>query len=111
MQRRPSCTGTVLEMRQQVLGDRHPDTLTSMSNLAAALQGMGQHAEAAELHQHSAGDEAAGAGGQSIRHAHQHEQPGHSTAGHGAACRGGEPCTAGAGDAGSRCWGQSIPTP
>ena len=38
-------------MRQQVLGDRHPDTLNSTNNLAVALQAMGQHAEAAELHQ------------------------------------------------------------
>ena len=35
---------------QRVLGPEHPDTLSSMNNLAIALRDMGQHAEAAQQH-------------------------------------------------------------
>ena len=38
----------VLDIRQRVLGPEHPDTLSSMSNLAKRLESMGQHAEAAQ---------------------------------------------------------------
>ena len=61
---------------QQVLGDKHPDTLTSMSNLATALQEHGAACRGGRAAPHSAGDAAAGAGGQSIRTRSQHEQPG-----------------------------------
>ena len=78
-----------LEMSQQVLGDRHPDTLSSMNNLANALQGMGQHAEAAELHQRGLEMRRQVLGDRHPGHTQQHEQPGCSNAGRGTACRGG----------------------
>lgn len=39
-----------LGLREKVLGREHPDTLTSMDNLAAALDDQGQHKEAERMH-------------------------------------------------------------
>ncbi|KAF2630919.1 kinesin light chain 1 [Macroventuria anomochaeta] len=39
----------VLSVRKKVLGPEHPDTLTSMSNLALALSNQGKYAEAEEM--------------------------------------------------------------
>ncbi len=39
-----------LKMRREILGDQHPDTLTSMNNLASLLQAKGELAEAESLH-------------------------------------------------------------
>jgi len=39
----------VMETRKKVLGEEHPDTLTSMKNLASILKGRGQNAEAIKL--------------------------------------------------------------
>src|SRR4051794_36818355 len=36
---------------RRVLGDDHPDTLTSASNLAANLRGLGEHQQARELNE------------------------------------------------------------
>ena len=36
----------VLAARREVLGPRHPDTLTTMNNLASTLYELGKHAEA-----------------------------------------------------------------
>ena len=88
----------VLEMRQQVLGDRAPGHAHSMNNLATALQGMGQHAEAAELHRHSVGD--AGSRCWGTEHPDTLSSMNNlATAlrGHGAACRGGRAAPA-------QCW-------
>ena len=41
---------SVLEASKRVLGDEHPDTLTSMNGLASALTRAGQHAEAAAMY-------------------------------------------------------------
>ena len=38
------------EARQRVLGAEHPDTLSSLSNLAVALETQGKAAEAEALH-------------------------------------------------------------
>ena len=38
-----------METRKRVLGAEHPDTLTSMANLAFTLKGRGQDAEAIKL--------------------------------------------------------------
>jgi hypothetical protein len=40
----------VLETHKKVLGDNHPDTLTSMGNLALAYTEQGKHKEAENLH-------------------------------------------------------------
>ena len=49
----------VLEARQRVLGPEHPHTLTSMNNVARAMESQGKAAEAEALHRqviwHSAG--------------------------------------------------------
>jgi hypothetical protein len=39
----------VMEMRKRVLGDEHPDTLTSMNNLAHTLELQSGHKEALAL--------------------------------------------------------------
>jgi len=39
----------VMETRKRVLGEEHPDTLTSMANLAFTWKGYGRDAEAIEL--------------------------------------------------------------
>ena len=39
-----------LEARRRLLGPEHPDTLSSMNNLAEALRALGDAAGAAELH-------------------------------------------------------------
>jgi hypothetical protein len=39
----------VMQMRKRVLGDEHPDTLTSMANLAFTLQSQACHEEALAL--------------------------------------------------------------
>jgi hypothetical protein len=39
------------ELRKKVLGLEHPDTLSSMNNLAAALSDQGKHNEAEQMHQ------------------------------------------------------------
>jgi Tetratricopeptide repeat len=39
----------VVETRKRVLGEEHPDTLTSMNNFAFTLKGRGQSAEAIKL--------------------------------------------------------------
>jgi hypothetical protein len=38
-----------METRKRVLGDEHPDTLTSMANLAFTWKAQGQSAEAIDL--------------------------------------------------------------
>jgi tetratricopeptide (TPR) repeat protein len=39
----------VLEKRRQILGEKHPDTITAMSNLASTLRDQGQLDEAAKV--------------------------------------------------------------
>jgi hypothetical protein len=39
----------VLEKRQRILGDKHPDTITAMANLASTLGGQGKLEEAAAM--------------------------------------------------------------
>ena len=39
-----------LELREKVLGQEHPDTLTSMNNLAMVLSSQGKYEEAEEMH-------------------------------------------------------------
>lgn len=41
----------MLELREKALGKEHPDTLTSMNNLALALSDQGKHAEAETMYQ------------------------------------------------------------
>jgi tetratricopeptide (TPR) repeat protein len=41
----------VLQLREKVLGKEHPDTLTTMNNLAELYRLQGRHAEAEQLHQ------------------------------------------------------------
>jgi len=43
----------VMEIRKRVLGEEHPDTLTSMSNLAYAFRDLGPMEEAKDLLAHS----------------------------------------------------------
>ena len=39
----------VVQTRKRVLGDKHPDTLSSMQNLAFSLQSQARHEEALTL--------------------------------------------------------------
>ena len=39
-----------LELREKVLGPEHPDTLTSMNNLAEVLTDQGKYEAAEEMH-------------------------------------------------------------
>ena len=39
----------VLDLRNEILGERHPDTLTSMNDLAKSLRDLGRHKEAADM--------------------------------------------------------------
>ena len=39
----------VLDLHKKVLGPEHPDTLTSMANLAVTYSGQGKYEEAGEL--------------------------------------------------------------
>ena len=41
----------VLEARRRTLGDEHPDTLSSMNNLAETYRALGRMKEAAALHE------------------------------------------------------------
>jgi hypothetical protein len=40
----------VLELRQKVLGPQHPDTITSINNLACCLKGMERVGDATSLY-------------------------------------------------------------
>ena len=40
-----------LQLRREVLGDAHPDTLTSLNNLAALYESQGRYGEAEPLHE------------------------------------------------------------
>lgn len=42
--------GQALALRQTVLGKEHPDTLTSMDNLASVLSRQGSYDEAERIH-------------------------------------------------------------
>src|ERR1700722_368582 len=44
-----------LNVRQELLGREHPDTLTSMSNLAEVLSDQGQYEQAEEMHRQALG--------------------------------------------------------
>jgi len=39
-----------LALKEMVLGKEHPDTLTSMNNLAEVLRGQGKYEQAEEMH-------------------------------------------------------------
>lgn len=40
----------MLDLQKRVIGDEHPDTLLSMSNLAASYSRLGQFQKAMDLH-------------------------------------------------------------
>jgi tetratricopeptide (TPR) repeat protein len=40
----------ILELRETILGEEHPDTLTSMNNLALGLSNQGEYEQAEEMH-------------------------------------------------------------
>jgi Tetratricopeptide repeat len=42
-------SGVTFETRRRVLGEEHPDTLSSMNNLAFTLQGQGRNDKAVNL--------------------------------------------------------------
>ena len=61
-----------LEGREKVLGKEHPDTLTSVNNLASVLQGQGKHEEAEQMNRRALeGREGAGKG--ASRHANERQ--------------------------------------
>jgi len=45
-------TLNALKYRKEILGEKHPDTLTSMNNLASTYSQQGRHKEAEELKSH-----------------------------------------------------------
>ncbi|KAH8727390.1 hypothetical protein GQ44DRAFT_825097 [Phaeosphaeriaceae sp. PMI808] len=63
----------VMETRKRMLGDEHPDTLTSMANLALTYRNQGRWKKAEELEVQVI-DECEGAWGRASGHADQHEQ-------------------------------------
>ena len=64
----------VLEKSRRILGDDHPDTLTTMNNLAETYRAQGRTGDAAKLHEEVL-EKQADPGGRSSQHAHDHEQP------------------------------------
>ena len=66
----------VFEVREALLGAEHPDTLTSVSNLAMVLAGSGEVRGGRGDEPASAGEEREGAGEGAPRHADQRILPG-----------------------------------
>ena len=65
----------VLAKRQVILGDDHPDTLTSMHNLAVTYRQQGKLTEAAKMHEEVLAKRQDDLGRRSSGHAHKHAQP------------------------------------
>jgi hypothetical protein len=55
-----------MKTRKRVLGQEHPDTLTSMANLASTYRNQGRWKEAEELRDQSKGETAASRGGNQL---------------------------------------------
>ena len=84
-----------LAIREEALGPDHPDTATSLNNLAVLLQAQGRYAEAEPLLPPGAGDPREGAGPRPPRHGHQPQRPGGAAPGPGPVRGGGAAATAG----------------
>ena len=65
-----------METRKRVLGEEHPDTLTSMANLASTYRNQGRWKEAEELEVQVMETRKRVLGAGASRHADQHGQPG-----------------------------------
>ena len=65
-----------LALAGRVLGREHPDTLTSVNNLAGLYQAQGRYGEAEALLKARAGGQGAGAGAGASRYANKREQSG-----------------------------------
>ena len=65
-----------MNTRPRLLGEDHPDTLTSMANLASTYWSQGRLREAGELGGSSHADDDENAWGGSSIHADEHGQPG-----------------------------------
>jgi len=63
-----------LELMETVLGREHPDTLTSMNNLALVLDSQGKYSEAEQMHRQTLKLRGDGAGRRTSLHPHQHER-------------------------------------
>ncbi len=66
----------VMETTKRVLGEEHPDTLTSMANLASTYRNQGRWDEAEKLEVQVMETTKEGAGRGASSHADQHGQPG-----------------------------------
>ena len=77
-----------LSLTERVLGKEHPDTLTSVNNLAVLYQAQGRLAEAEPLYKRALEASRAGAGQGAPRHAYKCEQSGLALSSRGPAGRG-----------------------
>ncbi len=64
-----------LAIRKEVLGEKHPDTATSLNNLGYLLQAMGDYAAARPYYEQALAITRS-PGREAPRHRHQPEQPG-----------------------------------
>ena len=97
------------EIQTIISGADHPDTLTSMSNLALTYRAQGRTAEAAALQEEVLREDEADPGRRPSRHAHVHEQPRFDVPGPGEDGGGGRAAGGGAARRGSGSWATTIP--
>ena len=93
-----------LTLAERVLGKEHPDTLTSVNNLAVLYQAQGRYAEAEPLYRRALEASGAGAGPRASRHAHQRQQSGGAVSEPRAATPRPSRCTAARWRPASGCW-------
>ena len=67
-----------LAIREKALGPEHPDTATSLNNLADLYRDQGKYAPGGAAVSAGAGDQGKGPGAGASRHGHQPQQPGRS---------------------------------
>jgi tetratricopeptide (TPR) repeat protein len=78
-----------LALARQAFGDRDPQTLISLNNLASLYKAQGRYGEAEPLYQEATADEARGAWAPRSGHPEKSQQPGPSLPGPGPLRRGG----------------------
>ena len=100
-----------LARRRRVLGDDHPDTLTSANNLAADLRALGEHAAARELDEDTLARLPPGAGRGPPRHPAPRPTTSPATWPSWASTSGPRPGRRHPRPAAAGCWATTTPTP
>ena len=70
--RAESLLNQALDVRRRVLGDEHPDSLTTMDHIARVYYLQGRNTESEALESRDPGEAAAGAGARTSRHVDDH---------------------------------------